>query len=203
MGRKTKWTYCILSIVLLMLMMAVSGCGDSSANKVEVPVIDLSSMSRDEIRSWCDANDLEYRFEEEYSNSHGKGSFISQSVDSKGVLYQGDTIKIVYSLGKEPSNEMKNALAKAEQYSSMMHMSKKAIYDQLTSQYGEQFTKEAAQYAIDNMTADWNENALEKAKSYQQNMSMSKKAIYDQLVSPYGEQFTKEQAQYAIDHLDD
>ena len=82
-------------------------------------------------------------------------------------------------------------------------MSKKAIYDQLTSQYGEKFSADAAQYAIDNLQADFNANALEKAKSYQSRMSMSKSAIYDQLVSQYGEKFTKSEAQYAIDHLDD
>ena len=82
-------------------------------------------------------------------------------------------------------------------------MSKKAIYDQLTSEYGEKFPADAAQYAIDNIQADWNANALEKAKSYQKLMSMSKSAIYDQLISEYGEKFTKEQAQYAIDHLQD
>lgn len=32
-----------------------------------------------------------------------------------------------------------------------MSMSKNAIYDQLISEYGEQFTKEEAQYAIDNL----------------------------------------------------
>jgi len=84
-----------------------------------------------------------------------------------------------------------------------MHMSKQGIYDQLTSEYGEKFAAEDAQYAIDNMTADWNANALAKAKSYQETMSMSKSAIYDQLVSEYGEKFTAEEAQYAIDHLDD
>ena len=202
MMRKVNTNHGII-VFLLILMVIISGCGDSSANKVEVSVADLSNMSRDEIRSWCDANNIECSFEEEYSDTSSKGSFISQSVGPNGVLYEGDTIRVVYSLGKEPSNEMKNALAKAEQYSSMMHMSKRSIYDQLTSEYGEQFTEEAAQYAIDNMTADWNANALEKAKTYQQDMSMSKQAIYDQLVSPYGEQFTKEQAQYAVDHLDD
>lgn len=97
--------------------------------------------------------------------------------------------------------EYKNALKKAENYSSMMHMSKQAIYDQLTSEYGEQFPADAAQYAIDNLNADYKQNALEKAKSYQDNMNMSKSAIYDQLVSEYGEQFTSEEAQYAIDNL--
>ena len=81
-------------------------------------------------------------------------------------------------------------------------MSKQAIYDQLTSEYGEQFSEDAAQYAIDNMEADWKANALEKAKDYQENMNMSKNAIYDQLTSEYGEKFTAEEAQYAIDNLE-
>lgn len=38
-----------------------------------------------------------------------------------------------------------------------LHMSKQAIYDQLTSSYGEGFPADAAQYAVDNMTGvDWN-----------------------------------------------
>lgn len=53
-----------------------------------------------------------------------------------------------------------------------MHMSKQGIYDQLTSDAGEKFPEDAAQYAI-----------------------------YDQLTSSYGEKFTQEEAQYAIDHL--
>ena len=83
-----------------------------------------------------------------------------------------------------------------------MHMSKAGIYNQLTSEYGEQFPAEAAQYAIDNVDADWKENALKKAKTYQDSMAMSTSAIYDQLISEYGEQFTPEEAQYAIDNLE-
>lgn len=100
------------------------------------------------------------------------------------------------------SKEYQNALIKAETYSDIMHMSKQAIYDQLVSEYGEQFPEDAAQYAIDNLKADYKKNALEKAKTYQDTMNMSKSAIYDQLTSEYGEQFTAEEAQYAIDNLD-
>ncbi len=32
-----------------------------------------------------------------------------------------------------------------------MNMSKSAVYDQLISQYGEQFTEEEAQYAVDHL----------------------------------------------------
>lgn len=98
--------------------------------------------------------------------------------------------------------EHKSALKKAEIYSSTMHMSKASIYDQLVSEYGENFPKEAAQYAIDNIEANWKENALKKAETYANSMSMSNAAVYDQLISQYGEKFTKEEAQYAIDNLE-
>ncbi len=83
----------------------------------------------------------------------------------------------------------------------MMHMSKLGVYDQLTSEYGEKFSPEAAQYAIDNMKSDWNANALAKAKDYQSQMNMSPEAIRTQLTSEYGEKFTPEEADYAIQHL--
>lgn len=99
--------------------------------------------------------------------------------------------------------EYRNALRSAKTYSDMMHMSKQGIYDQLTSEYGDQFDVEAAQYAIDNIKGDYLESALKSAKNYQETMSMSKDAIYDQLTSEYGEKFTAEEAQYAIDNLDE
>lgn len=82
-----------------------------------------------------------------------------------------------------------------------MHMSRAGLYDQLTSEYGEKFSAEAAQYAIDNVDADWNANALAKAKTYQEEMNMSPSAIHDQLTSEYGEKFTQEEADYAIANL--
>lgn len=99
------------------------------------------------------------------------------------------------------STEYKNALKKAETYSSMMHMSRQGIYNQLTSEYGEGFPEDAAQYAIDNIEADWNKNALAKAEDYSKTMYMSKQGIYDQLTSEYGERFTADEAQYAIDNV--
>ena len=99
--------------------------------------------------------------------------------------------------------EYQTALRKAQSYSDTMHMSKARLYDQLTSDYGEQYSAEAAQYAVDNVDADWNENALATAKNYRDTMDMSPAAIHDQLTSEYGEQFTQEEADYAIAHLDD
>ena len=83
-----------------------------------------------------------------------------------------------------------------------MQMSKQATYDQLISEQGGQFAAEEAQYAVDNLQADYKANALEQAKSYQETMNMSHEAIRDQLVSEYGGQFTQEEADYAIDNLE-
>jgi len=99
--------------------------------------------------------------------------------------------------------EYKTALVKATSYARSMDMSKVGIYDQLTSEYGEKYSAEAAQYAVDNLTWDWNANALAKAKSYQQNMAMSPSAIHDQLTSEYGEKFAPSEADFAIAHLND
>lgn len=169
--------------------------------KKKVEKVEVADLSQTDAQAWCNENGFKFSKEEDFSDSVAEGGFISQSPAAGTQLEKGSTVTVHYSKGKEPTMEDKNALAKAEGYSSRMHMSKAAIYDQLTSSYGEGFPPEAAQYAVDHLVADYKANALEKAKSYQTNMHMSRSAIYDQLTSSYGEQFTAEEAQYAIDNL--
>lgn len=202
-----KWLIVVIVILVIAIIGGLSGeesdsRDKSSTTKNKVTITDFSTMTQADIDTWCSDNKVNCKIEEEYSDTVAKGGFISQSVDADKSVYENDTIIIKFSLGKQPTTEQKNALAKAQSYSDTMHMSKQGIYDQLTSEYGEQFPADAAQYAIDNVKADWKANALAKAKSYQETMNMSKKAIYDQLISKYGEQFTAEEAQYAIDNLD-
>ena len=56
------------------------------------------------------------------------------------------------------TQEQINALIQAKSYSDNMHMSKQGIHDQLTSEYGGQFSEEDATYALDHLNADWNAN---------------------------------------------
>ena len=119
--------------------------------------------------------------------------------------------KVVTRPTKTPNNkeiekpsvptEYISALVQANTYANKMNLSKKAVYDQLVSEYGGKFTAPAAQYAIDNVKANWNTNALAQAKTYQNNMSMSPAAIREQLISDYGGKFTSEEAEYAIANL--
>lgn len=169
--------------------------------KKKVEKVEVVDLSQTDAQAWCDQNGFQLSKEEDFSDSVAEGGFISQSPAAGTKLEKGSTVTVHYSKGKEPTMEDKNALAKAESYSSMMHMSKAAIYDQLTSSYGEGFPAESAQYAVDHLVADYKANALEKAKDYQTSMNMSRSAIYEQLTSSYGEKFTAEEAQYAVDHL--
>ncbi|WP_295096377.1 Ltp family lipoprotein [uncultured Catenibacterium sp.] len=174
----------------------------STVEKVKkVEKVEVADLSGTDAQAWCDQNGFKLSKEEDFSDSVAQGGFISQSPQAGTQLEKGSTVTVHYSKGKEPTMEDKNALAKAESYSSIMHMSKAAIYDQLTSSYGEGFPAESAQYAVDHLVADYKKNALEKAKDYQTNMHMSRSAIYDQLTSSYGEKFTAEEAQYAVDNL--
>lgn len=167
----------------------------------KVEKVEVADLSHIDTKAWCEENGFELNNEEDFSDSVAEGGFISQSPEAGTQLEKGSTITVHYSKGREPTMEDKNALAKAEVYSSTMYMSKSRIYKQLTSSYGEGFSAEAAQYAVNHLVADYKNNALEKAKDYQTTMHMSKARIYDQLTSSYGEGFTAEEAQYAIDNL--
>lgn len=126
-----------------------------------------------------------------------------KSADSASV---GEVSTSETSAAAEPEQpavpaEYASALIQAQMYSDTLHMSKAGLYAQLISEYGGQFTPEAAQYGVDNVKADYNANALAQAKQYVETLAMSPAAVYDQLVSEYGGQFTPEEAQYAVDNL--
>ena len=93
------------------------------------------------------------------------------------------------------------ALTKAQMYVDTMPFSEQGLYEQLTAEMGEQFSPEAARYALNLVEADWNEEALEAAMIYLEDLHMSPDAIHEQLVHPNGNQFTQEQADYAIANL--
>ncbi|WP_295804359.1 Ltp family lipoprotein [uncultured Corynebacterium sp.] len=92
-----------------------------------------------------------------------------------------------------------NALRAAKRYLDFSAFSEAKLYNQLTSDYGSQFSPEAAQYSIDQLDVDWNAEALESAENYLDFAAFSKAKLYDQLTSEYGDSFTPEQAQYAVD----
>lgn len=88
------------------------------------------------------------------------------------------------------------ALRAAEQYLDVQGMSRLGLIQQLSSDYGSQFSVEDATWAADNVGADWNEQAARAAESYLEVQGMSREGLIDQLSSEYGSQFTREEAEY-------
>lgn len=88
------------------------------------------------------------------------------------------------------SLEQKNALRTAKSYLNTMSFSRSGLIEQL--EY-EQYSSEAAVWAVDHVEADWNEQAAKKAKEYLDMMAFSRRGLIDQLKF---EGFTEEEAEY-------
>ena len=100
------------------------------------------------------------------------------------------------------TTEQKNAVKAASDYLSFSSFSHKGLVDQLSSEYGNRYPKDVAEFAVcyleDNGMVDWNEQAGRVAKEYLDLTSFSREALIEQLTSEYGSQFTQEQAEYAV-----
>lgn len=85
-------------------------------------------------------------------------------------------------------------------YNTSLHLSKQGLYEHLLNYDKMKITEEEAQYAVDNIDADFKENAVKTAKAYKSYMGMSGQEIYDMLRSDV-DKFTTEEARYAIEHM--
>ncbi|WP_406807619.1 Ltp family lipoprotein [Clostridium perfringens] len=120
--------------IILAIIIILGAVGGSSHDK--------SKVANNETISEVDQNQ-----DKEISNNQG---------GKKEVLVKENEEKLEkkeVKVEKVPK-EYKAALRKAKVYSDTMSMSKAGLYDQLTSEYGEKFSAEAAQYAVDNLNAN-------------------------------------------------
>jgi hypothetical protein len=92
----------------------------------------------------------------------------------------------------------KNAIASAENYLSSQAFSREGLIKQLSSKYGEGFSKADAKYAVDHIKVNWNEQAAKAAKNYLSQEPFSRQGLIHQLESKYGEGFTHAQALYGV-----
>ena len=90
------------------------------------------------------------------------------------------------------------ALGAAKSYLSSGGFSRAGLIGQLTSSYGEGFSRADAVWAVNHAHANWNAEAVQAAKSYIEMGGFSRARLIDQLQSPYGEHFTHAQAVYGV-----
>lgn len=122
-------------------------------------------------------------------------------IETAGISQQLNKMKKTPKDTETPANpnpdDHQAALAKAQDYSEVLHKSKQGIYEQLTNE--DKYTPEAAQYAVDHLKADDKANALAAAQDDERILHLSKQRVYDNLTRD--EKYTPEDAQYAVDNL--
>lgn len=160
--------------------------------KNKVTMIDFTAMDRELANSQCSLMKIKCSIVEEYSDNAPKGEIFKQSIEVQKEIYEGDTIKLYISLGKEPTIGQRNALSKAKSYLNAMAFSYTGLIKQLEF---EKYSHEDAVYGADNCGANWNEQAAIKAKNYLDTMAFSRDGLIKQLEF---EGFTHEQAIYGV-----
>lgn len=157
-----------------------------------ITIIDFSTMSRDEAKTWSEENSVKVIFATSYSSTIEDGGFVEQSPAAGTEMKKSGTVKITYSLGKEPTTGEKNAVKEAKSYLDYSAFSRSGLIKQLEF---EGFSTEEATYAVDHVTVDWNEQAAKKAKSYLSFRAFSRSGLISQLEF---EGFTAEEAEYGV-----
>lgn len=80
--------------------------------------------------------------------------------------------------------------------------SKAGLMQQLTSHYGEGFSKADARFAIRYLHPNWYQQAVKSARNYlNDGQGFSRDGLIQQLSSSYGEGFTYAQAVYAVNKV--
>ncbi|MCB1029537.1 MAG: Ltp family lipoprotein [Microthrixaceae bacterium] len=92
------------------------------------------------------------------------------------------------------SLSQQQAIRAAESYLDYSGFSRQGLIDQLSSEYGDQFSVQDATAAVDSLNVDYDAEAVESAESYLDFSSFSCQGLIDQLSSEFGDQFTIDQA---------
>jgi hypothetical protein len=98
----------------------------------------------------------------------------------------------------EPTAGQRNALQSAEQYLSTQAFSRTGLIRQLSSKWGDGYSKADATWAVNHVKVNWKEQAYKAAKQYLDTMPFSRSGLIEQLESSYGDGFTHAQAVYGV-----
>lgn len=111
------------------------------------------------------------------------------------------------ALLKDTGMGEKNAVHAAISYLNYTAFSRDGLINQLSSEYGEGYTKDEAIFAVDfleeHSLVDWKEQAIRSANSYLDYTAFSRTGLIKQLSSEYGEMFSEEDATAAVNYLEE
>ena len=106
----------------------------------------------------------------------------------------------VASSASATTGPQRQAIGAAHDYLSFEGFSKQGLIDQLSSKYGDGYSRSVATYAVNHIQVSWNAQAVRSAKDYLSFMHFSCSGLISQLSSKYGDQYTYSQASYGAHH---
>ncbi|MDO4979120.1 MAG: PASTA domain-containing protein [Candidatus Saccharibacteria bacterium] len=151
----------ILAGALIAALIIVNIPKSEFTRVVDVP--DFSDKNKSEIIEWCSKENVNCKFDRDFSDDVGKGNYLSQSTPAGSQIGEGSDITITDSLGPSPGEgRYKEALLAIEDYVERDHMSKTYAYNFFVPEYKEAVTK----WAVDNAFVDWYTICLARAGDY-------------------------------------
>lgn len=101
------------------------------------------------------------------------------------------------------TSEQQHAYKAGLNYLDFKGFSKQGLIDQLSSEYGDGYPVDVAEFAVNKIEergeVDWVEQAKRSAQDYLDFSDFSKQGLIDQLSSEYGDKYTVEQATEAVE----
>ena len=95
----------IISVIPLVILIFLLVIGVLTSK--DIKVADFSTMSKEEAVKWCDNNDVDCYFYEEYSDTVEEGGFIRQSKSAGSKMSSYESIDIYYSKVKKEQTTLK------------------------------------------------------------------------------------------------
>lgn len=208
----------IVFVIAVLVTVSVCGCGDSgkgsSDDKSEkkappIGVIDVNKPSGD------------YNVEDKTVSSVTPAASSAYSSDEPAAaldqLYnyvESPEFMDDVSLPDMPEHDIdtsdmtlsqQNAVKTALNYVDLMAFSRKGLIDQMSSEYGDKYSREDAEFAVsyleENNLVDWDAEAVQCAQNYLDLMAFSKDGLIDQMSSDAGDKFSRKQAEYAASQV--
>lgn len=99
-------------------------------------------------------------------------------------------------VGPVLTGPQQNAVRSAQNYLNMKGFSKAGLIEQLSSEYGDGYSRADATAAVNSLAVNWNENAARSARDYLDMQGFSCNGLIEQLSSPYGDSYTRSEARY-------
>ncbi len=199
------WGFGLFGLILLAAVLSVGKSGNNK--KADDKIKEATEITTDK------GSDFTSDQENSINDTSSDGNqTMDGSVEMNDVTFERPPYNIKDETGdaaglENASLEEKNAVKQAESYLNHLAFSREGLIDQLTSEYGSNYSASAAEYAIkyleDNKLVDWKEQAIQQARSYLEHSPFSRAGLIEQLSSKYGSQFTREEAEYAIKQLED